>query len=182
MTLTFILVILAICGGVLLLWILWNGPDEFPVYEANATGPRGVCDDGPCPEIVSRIFSAEDRAFVAALHSRRLLRLYRTERSKVALHWVGTISQEVRRIMREHRLQSRHSQNLDVAIETKLLLQYLRLQVVCGLLFVLIRSFGPQAVCTLAAHAGALQQRIARVLQGSSLAARVVPTGDTTTY
>lgn len=184
MTLNFILVILAVsAGGVFLLWVLCSDrPEEFPACAAKAAGPGGVCDGGPGPEIVSRIFSGEDRAFVAALHSRRLLHLYREERSQVALHWVGTISQEVRRIMRDHRFQSRHSRNLDVTVETKLLVQYLRLQLVCGLLFVLIRSFGPQVAGDLAADACALYQSIARVLQESSLGARAAALDDTTTY
>ena len=84
--------------------------------------------------------------------------------------------------MRAHRLNSRQSQDLEVATEASLLLQYLNLRLVFGLLGLLIRAFGPHALGDLAAHASELYQRIGRVLPDSSLGRNPITSEDTATH
>jgi hypothetical protein len=91
------------------------------------------------------------------------------------LHWVRQTSREVSKIMRTHRLTSRQSRNLNVGTEADLLIQYLKLQILCGLLIFLIEVFGPHALNDLATYAGELYQRIGRALSETAAANRVAP-------
>ncbi|MGB2635905.1 MAG: hypothetical protein WAM58_18390 [Candidatus Acidiferrum sp.] len=118
----------------------------------------------PPTELAIRIFSPDDREFIARTRSPRLQRLYKEERRKVALQWVRYTSREVSRIMRNHRLGSRQSTNLNVAAETKLFCQYVELRFLCGMLLLLIRLFGPHALMDVASHAGELYQRLGRAM------------------
>jgi hypothetical protein len=115
-------------------------------------------------ELASRIFSQKDREFILLMRSSRLQRLYLEERRKVALHWVRRISREVSQIMRNHRLRSRQSSNLNVTVEMKLFFLYLELRFLCGMLLLLIQLFGPHALLNLAARTGELYQQIGRAL------------------
>jgi hypothetical protein len=133
----------------------------------------------PGTQIVRRIFCEEDREFISRMHSRRLQRLYQEERRSVALHWVRRTSLEVGRIMRTHRLNSRQSQDLHVAAEAKLFLQYLRLRFLCGLLLFLIYLFGPHAIQHLAFYAGELYQRIGDALPNAAAARATAQTATT---
>jgi hypothetical protein len=118
----------------------------------------------PPPELAVRIFSSDDREFIARAHSPRLQQLYKEERRKVALHWVRRTSREVSRVMRNHRLSSRQSANLNVTAETKLFCQYVELRFLCAVLALLIRLFGPHALIDLASYAGELYQRLGRTV------------------
>jgi hypothetical protein len=118
----------------------------------------------PPAELAVRIFSRRDSEFIERTRSPRLQRLYRAERRRVASHWVRQTSREVSRIMRLHRLRSRHSANLNVAAEGKLFLQYIELRLLCGLLLLSIQLFGPHALASLASQAGMLYQRIGQSL------------------
>jgi hypothetical protein len=60
-----------------------------------------------------------------------------------------------------------------VVAEAKLLWQYLELRFICGLLVLLIETFGPHALHDLASYAGALSQLIGRTLSDSATANRV---------
>ena len=129
-------------------------------------------------ELVFRIFSPGDRDFVSSLRSPQLLRMYREERRKVALHWVRRTSREVGEIMRTHRLISRQSHNLNVATEAGLLLQYLELRSLCSLLVLLISIFGPHALNDLATYADGLYHRLARALPENAAVDGVAPSGN----
>lgn len=139
-------------------------------------------DARPPLELVVRIFSREDRDFISQMRSPRLQRIYKEERRQVALHWVRRTSREACRIMRAHRLNSRQSQDLEVATEASLLFQYLNLRLILGLLGLLIRTFGPHALSDLAAHAGELYQRIGRALPDGSLGRSPATSEDAATH
>lgn len=118
----------------------------------------------PPAELAVRIFSPDDREFIARTRSPRLQRLYKEERRKVALQWVRYTSREVSRIMRNHRLGARQSTNLNVAAETKLFCQYVELRFLCAMLLLLTRLFGPHALMDVASYAGELYQRLGRAM------------------
>ncbi len=126
-------------------------------------------------ELAIRIFSPDDREFIARTRSPRLQRLYEEERRKVALQWVRCTSREVSRIMRNHRLGSRQSTNLNVAAETKLFCQYVELRFLCGMLVLLTRVFGPHALMDVASHAGDLYQRLGRAMTDGVVTPLKVP-------
>jgi hypothetical protein len=133
-------------------------------------------EDGldPCPpEFVTRIFAPDDWEFVRDTKSRELQRLFRRERKQVALVWVHQTAAAIRRIMREHTEITRQNRDLHFATETKLVLLYGELMLICGLLFLAIQSAGPERVGGLAVYADTLSQRLAQAQQDF----KVVTTG-----
>ena len=114
-------------------------------------------------EFVSRIFSSDDWNYIDATESRFLRQLFHRERKAVALLWVRQTSAGIRQILREHTLHVRHSENLKFQTELAIFLQYARLRVLCGLLFVAIALAGPIWVRGLALRADLLFQRFTKV-------------------
>ena len=123
-------------------------------------------------EIVSRIFSAEDLKFVSGVESPRLDRLFRRERTAVALQWVQETSAFISLIMRRHLEASRVRADLEIATEVRIFAQYARLKLYCGILFVLIGLLGPQRLAGTALHAEKFLQRIGEGLPEFQLAAQ----------
>lgn len=165
MTLPVLFLILAVFLVVLLLLIMSR-------EEVEGRLSPDLDDPAPCecqylrlpPQLVLRIFSREDREFISQMHSPRLQRIYRSERRRLALLWVRRTSQEVSKIIMNHRLTARENQNLDVANEGKLFFTYLELRLICGSLIFLIRLFGPHALTDLATCASGLYQSLGRAL------------------
>lgn len=160
--------LVTIVAGLLLVLMLLRAGREESEQRSGAESREGL----PGAQIVRRIFCEEDREFISLMHSRRLQRVYQEERRRVALHWVRRISHEIGRIMCTHRLNSRQSQDLRVAAEAKLFMQYLWLRFLCGLLLFLIYLFGPHAIQHLAFYAGELYQQIGGALAATGAAAR----------
>ena len=123
-------------------------------------------------EIVSRIFSAEDLKFISGIESPRLHRLFRRERTAVALRWVQETSAFISLIMRRHLEAARVRADLEAATEVKIFLQYARLKLYCGILFLLIGLVGPQRMAGAALYAEKFLQRIDEGLPEFQLAAQ----------
>lgn len=154
-----------------------NG-DDLPATSMRNRNRLGAGDALRPAELAFRIFSTKDREFIRLTRSTRLERLYREERRRVALHWVRRTSREVRAIMRHHRLNSRHSQNVNVAAEAKLFGQYMELRFLCAGLVLLIRLFGPHALADLASYAGELHERVGRSMPEATATNHVAASGD----
>ena len=88
---------------VLLAWVRADAPskDSRSAWGASFQEPGESVEICP-PEIVSQIFSADDLKFVGGFESPSLERLFRRERTAVALHWVQETSAIISRIMRRH--------------------------------------------------------------------------------
>ncbi len=128
--------------------------------------PDDAAEFALCPaEFVSRIFSSEDSKFVLATKSPQLRQLFCRERKEVALLWVRQTSAAIQRIMREHAQLARKSEDLEFAIEVKLLLLYAEIMLICGVLYVGIQSAGPLWLRGLAIYADVHSQRLAQVEQ-----------------
>jgi hypothetical protein len=155
-------------GSILLLLLFFVAArDAMGARELSSRSDVPLLDDDapldPCPpEFVARIFSPDDWKFVSEIKSPQLERLFRRERKLVALAWVQQTSTAIRRVMREHTEAARQSHDLHFATETKLVLLYAELQLLCGMLFLAIQSAGPQRVRGLAVYAGTLSQRLAQ--------------------
>lgn len=134
---------------------------------------QGESVDACSPEIVSRLFSAADSKFISGLESPGLENLFRRERTAVALHWVQETSVFISKIMRRHLEASRLSADLEIAVETRILLQYARLKLYCGILFVLIGLLGLERLAGTALYAERFIQRIGEGLAEFQLAAQL---------
>ena len=171
---TLILITIAIFLIFLLLMIWRRGKvDEQELLELGDIIQHESKHALPPSQLISRIFSREDQQFISQLRSPQLQRIYQVERQKVALYWVRRTSHEIGRIMLNHRLTSRRSQDLVVANEAKLLFKYLELRLICGLLIFLIGIFGPHALNDLASHANDLYQSIGRALPDAVVAKHI---------
>ena len=118
------------------------------------------------PEFVTQIFSSADWEFVSRTKSRELQELFRKERKQVALLWIQQTSGAIQRIMREHTQAARGNDDLEFATEMKLVLRYAQLMLICGILFVAIRSAGPLWLRGLALYADSLTQRLTQAQLG----------------
>jgi hypothetical protein len=135
---------------------------------------EGAADISPCPpEFVSRIFSPADWEFVSQTKSSELRDFFRRERKQVALLWIEQTSATIQRIMREHTRASRGKADLEFTTEASLIFRYAQLMLVCGILLVAIRSFGPSWLRGLALYADSLTQRIAQAQLGLQAATAV---------
>lgn len=115
-----------------------------------------------CPtEFVERIFSDEDRDYIAGLKSAQLTQQFNQERTALALLWVTETAAGIHRILREHRESARRSPDLHSITEIRLGLQYCGLMLICGTLLVLIRLAGPFWLRSLASYAHRLSEEIA---------------------
>jgi hypothetical protein len=142
-----------------------NLESDYPLFDNPA-------DYLPCPcEFVARVFSNDDFRYVLAINSPALAKLFQRERKQVALAWVRQTSAAIQRTMREHKQVSRTSHDLDAGTEFKLLLLYSELMLLCGVLFVAVRSVGPLGLRRLADYAETHSQRLATVHQSVKTAA-----------
>ena len=127
----------------------------------------------PCSlEIVSQLFSVADSKFISGLESPGLENLFRRERTAIALHWVQETSAFISKVMRRHLEASRLSADLEIAMEGRIFLQYARLKLYCGILFVLIGLLGPQRLAGTARYAEKFIHRIGEGLAEFQLAAQ----------
>lgn len=127
---------------------------------------------GLCPaECIERIFSEEDRTFVAELKSRSVERLFERERKTVALLWVRQTARAIRQVMREHAEAARRSADVQLGTELRLLAQYGGSMLVCGALLLLIQLGGPLWLRGLAAYAQRLSQGISDAQRALATAA-----------
>ena len=169
----------ALAGALVLLLVLL----AWVRAEASSKDPRsdwGVSDqeqgesvEACSLEIVSQLFSAADSKFISGLASPDLENLFRRERTAVALHWVQETAAFIGKIMRRHLEASRLSADLEIAVEARIFLQYARLKLNCGILFVLIGLLGPQRLAGTALYAERFIQRIGDGLVEFQLAAQL---------
>jgi len=134
---------------------------------------QGESVEACSPEIVSQIFSAADSKFISGLESPGLENSFRRERTAVALHWVQETSAFISKIMRRHLEASRLTADLEIGVEARIILQYARLKLYCGILFVLIGLLGPQRLAGTALYAERIIQRIREGLAEFQLAAHL---------
>jgi hypothetical protein len=156
---------LLIGGLLLLLLLLLAGRGIWAARGFAAKSDLPLCDEAgdlaTCPqEFVPKIFSRVDWEFVSQTKSPKLVKLFRSERKAVALLWVRQTSAAIQRVMGEHAVAVRASQDLEFATEVKLALRYAELMLLCGALFLAIQSAGPLWLSGLALYADSLSRSI----------------------
>ncbi len=163
-------------GGVLLLLLVLLAARGISAARGLASrSDLPLCDDlsdlATCPhEFVPKIFSRVDWEFVAQTKSPKLAKLFRSERKAVALLWVRQTSAAIQRVMKEHAVAVRGSQDLEFTAEVKLVFRYAELMLLCGALFLAIQSAGPLWLSGLALYADSLSRSIAEAQQAFAAA------------
>jgi hypothetical protein len=116
------------------------------------TGANAVGDELSSLAI-QRIFAADDAEFVATFQDADLLHLFRQERKRVALRWIGRKRIQAKAILQEHLKLSRTARDLELAGEMNVLRHYAQLRLFCSLLSYAVFLIGPQRLHTMARRA-----------------------------
>lgn len=103
--------------------------------------------------VVDRIFSDSDFMYVASIGSPEVIRLFLSERRRVALLWVAQIRSQIHKLMRFHRSQSGFYANLSLSAEMSLVGGFWSLLLMCHALQLLIYFRGPYEARTVARRA-----------------------------
>jgi hypothetical protein len=97
----------------------------------------------PSRALMERIFAEEDLTFVAGEHSRMLRRLFLYERRRLALSWLSQARHEATRILSLHLRVVRTDHSLQPLVELRLFFRTLLFFAIYGLLWSLVRCYGP---------------------------------------
>lgn len=114
-------------------------------------------------ELVERIFSKQDLAYVAACGSTPIQQLFLAERKRIALSWVSKIHRQIICLQDFHRWQSRHFARLNPAREIVLAMEFASLRIECRALSFLLAIRGPYGATRIAGSTAAAASRICDV-------------------
>lgn len=90
------------------------------------------------PELVERFFAAEDFEFVASAAPPAVNALFRRERKKMVLTWIGQVRQQIRSLRRFHLGTARFYARLSFRSEIMLAIDFGRLLIACRALQLLV--------------------------------------------
>jgi len=110
------------------------------------------CDNREFAYLGNLVFSDQDWDFIRREQSPSLNKLFIKERRAVITHWLLASSSRLRTIHANHVQNSRHSANLDVFAEIRLLLLFSYLAFLCRSLLLIARFSHPSATSVLALH------------------------------
>jgi hypothetical protein len=117
--------------------------------------------------LLTRIFSASDLQYLQRQNNPHILKLFRRERKRVALLFLGEMSARTRQIKTLHARVAREAVNSNPSVELQIALGYFSILFFTGVLSFLIQVFGISAIRVLAAPASALAGRLSRLAQVS---------------
>jgi hypothetical protein len=115
------------------------------------------------PFVAEAVFSRRDWTFIQQESSPLLNSLFVHERRALAMHWLRDCLAQIRAVRANHVRQSRHSSDLNVLTEAKLLLLFFYLAAVCRCLLVAVRMVHPATPRAVALH---VQKLAGRILPG----------------
>lgn len=115
-------------------------------------GQRRSSEDKEFRFLGDTIFSEEDWDFIRREEAPFLTRLFIEERRSLAAEWLKDSAARIRAVRANHLRNSRHSENLDVVAELKLLLLFLYLISLCRSMLVVVRVAQPTTPRRLALH------------------------------
>jgi hypothetical protein len=137
--------LLATVLGYALLRFLRADPSPSDIPEAQSPGAHP-------PFVAEAVFSLRDWIFIQRESSPLLSSLFVHERRALATRWLWDCLAQIGKVRANHLRQSRHSGDLDVVSEAKLLLLFCYLAVVCRCLLVAVRFLHPTTPRALALH------------------------------
>lgn len=136
MTLLVLAFLVALILGWTLLRLLRND-------DASNDIPSGPFGDAHPNFISESVFSPRDWLFIQKESSPSLNSLFILERRAIAIRWLRDCLESIRVVRANHIRQSRHSQDLNVLSEARLLARFFYLSVLCRTLLLVIRFVHP---------------------------------------
>jgi hypothetical protein len=122
----------------------WSGqPSRAVTADDHATARKALDLVSIETAAINRIFSTEDRKFVARTGTRDVQRLFLQERTALALQWLRKIQKQVAQLMDLHLRLASYTRDPSPRFELKLSLQYCTFMVVSDLVLLLLWLVGP---------------------------------------
>jgi len=115
------------------------------------------------PFVAEAVFSLRDWTFIQQQSSPLLYSLFVHERRALAIHWLRDCLAQIRAVRANHLQQSRHTSDLNVLREAKLLLLFFYLAAMCRCLLVAVRLVHPSTPRAVALH---IQKLAGKILPG----------------
>jgi hypothetical protein len=162
------LVLFAI-AGLLLLWFLvfWNPQEKKAVRSdgrpevSQAQEALAVLELELLPAaFVERVFSTQDRDFVARQAPPQVRKMFRKERKAIAAAWLGRTRREAGRLMSFHLRLARSEFDLSPATEIRLGVDYVCLLLICHALAAVVRVSGPYTAQVMVGQTVTLASRL----------------------
>ena len=129
----------------LILSLAWtNRPSatQFEPYEDDRL--RAIGHTEPLPQgLAARLFGPEDREFIAKQGCVSLKRLFRQQRTELALFWLRSVRANAASLMRIHNGAARRNPGLEPLLELRILGEYFAVQAICQTLALAIWVRGP---------------------------------------
>lgn len=116
-------------------------------------------------ELGAQIFSSQDLTFIESEASDKFNRIFREERTTLALAWLLQLRKEVDSLMRTHLKVARVSPNLRVVDELKLAGEYCLFTLANRALFCAVCLQGPTAAAALVVYSSRLASELRRVTE-----------------
>lgn len=116
-------------------------------------------------ELVDRFFAAEDFEFVASAAPPDVNALFRRERKKIVLAWIGQVRQQIRSLRRFHLGAARFYSRLSLGSEMALAMDFAKLLITCRALQLLVYVGGARVAPRMIAATAAVGWRICDVTE-----------------
>jgi hypothetical protein len=131
------------------------------------------------PMFVSRLCDKADLEYIRQNAPASVQKRFLGERKRIAIAWVGRVSEEVKELRRFHTSQARFQPNLNLRSELGLAFDFASLLMACRILQLILKIRGPYAVPGIVRRTLRVTQRVCNVTE-QSLESMTPGTGPTT--
>ncbi|MGH9560241.1 MAG: hypothetical protein ACRD3S_02205 [Terracidiphilus sp.] len=117
------------------------------------------------PELVARFFAAHDFEYVASAAPSAANALFRRERKRIVLEWIGQVRRQIRNLRRFHLGAARFYARLGFNSELGLAMDFASLLITCRVLQILVYIGGPLVAPRMVSTTAAAGLRICEVYE-----------------
>jgi len=122
--------------------------------------PTAPCAEAHPSFIAEAIFSPRDWLFIRQESSSDLNLIFLHQRRALAIHWLQDCLTAIRAVRANHLRQSRHSQDLNVLAEVRLLLLFFYFSVLCRCLLFAVHFVQPSVPGSIALYLQTLASKV----------------------
>jgi len=141
-----------------------DSEESSPAISDDAAPPSPFSRESAA-HLLSRIFSASDLQYVQRQNNPHVLRLFRHERKRVALLFLGDLRARTHQIKTVHARAALNATAPNPGAEVRIAVGYFSILFFTAMLSLLVQIFGVSAIRFLAAPASALAAHLSRLAQ-----------------
>jgi hypothetical protein len=161
----FIFVLIGFLLVVALMLAARTDPEESSPAISDDAAPPSPFSRESAAHLLSRIFSASDLQYVQRQNNPHVLRLFRHERKRVALLFLGDLRARTHQIKTVHARAALNAIAPNPGAEVRIAVGYFSILFFTAMLSLLVQIFGISAIRFLAAPASALAAHLSRLAQ-----------------